>query len=261
MAWDFGLIMNILGVFHMKPKMNVIEGAIVEDAPAKPAKAETVERRILRDFADRLNAARQRVSESAETVARLEAIVQEGERASDVLQTSIERDGLEALDADSPAMRATIAAEVRSRTAERALPGARAAAETAKADAMRLDGERNIAATNALRVQADRVAARYMRAWRELCDLHDRLLGLSPALPPLTRMGEAIHNLTVPFEVPRFNLPSTTPGGGGYSPSFRHIPSVDYSIPPVTARWSRALDCLLDDPDADISDLIAEDIA
>ena len=262
--------MNILGFFNMTTKTNETESGVGADAAPAPAPAsarrpDSVERRILRDFADKLAVARTKVAMAEAAIERLEGVILDGERADAALQTAVAADGAAALQAlvagsaaPDAAMVAAVTAEIAARAARSALPGANAALEAAKAEAMQMEAERNIAATNALKVEADKVAAKYARAWGQLCVLHDTLLVISGALPALRREEQTIHNLTTTIEAPRFNLPSNTSSAGGWSPIFRHIPSYDYAIPPVTARWNEALERLLGDPNADVEDLISE---
>jgi hypothetical protein len=52
--------------------------------------------------------------------------------------------------------------------------------------------QRNIAAHNTLKAEADKVGRRYLRASRELRETHDILQGIGQALPPMTRDEDPI---------------------------------------------------------------------
>lgn len=87
---------------------------------------------------------------------------------------------------------------------------------------MEAEAQRNIAAHNALKAEVDKVARRYKRAWHELCDTADLLMGIGAALAPMTRDEDPIIRSTVAFSVPKFGLPSHS-SGGTYSPTFTHL--------------------------------------
>jgi hypothetical protein len=67
--------------------------------------------------------------------------------------------------------------------------------------------QRNIAAHNTLKAEADKVGRRYLRASRELRETHDILQGIGQALPPMTREEDPIIRSTVAFDVPNSDCP------------------------------------------------------
>jgi hypothetical protein len=256
--------MNIREIFMTKQPKKVASPG--NGAPAKPRKADPVERKILLDFHERLQAARQKVTDCEVAVQRLDVIVSRGETASKALQDAIAADGAASLaslvdgtSAPDTAMLASITAEVAARSAKEALPRAKAELEAAKADAMRVEAEHAIAAHNLMKAEANKVAAQYARTVGELCRLHDVLAGIGRALPPRTRDEQEIVRSTVQFHIPRFSLPACSSSAGGWSPTYTHHAD-EYRTGSATARWQAAFDRVLEDPDASVEDLIGEDI-
>jgi len=142
--------------------------------------------------------------------------------------------------------------------ANMALPGARAARAAAQAEATRMENERNIAVTNALKVEANRVAARYAATWYELCITHDELVGISNALPPSSPHEPTIMMSGTPLQVPAFNLPGVRGGSSEWLETMRHLPSA-LTVSSSQKRWTEARERLLADAGADVSDLIGAD--
>ena len=144
--------------------------------------------------------------------------------------------------------------------ASSALPAARSNLEAAHAEATRMENERLVAVTNALKVEANRTAgSRYARLWRELCECHDEIVGISGALPPAGPREPEVRMTHAALEVPRFNLLACA-DANEYLAVMRHLPS-EATVATATARWSEARSRLLADASASIDDLIDAEVA
>ena len=249
--------MNNEGAADNAPVSPEVEAALT----ANSTPSETIERSILRDCSAALDEARKRVAECEAEIERLELVIAEGDKAAAVLQAQIAGDGAAGIAAlvkgeakPDAAMTSIIAIELAVRAAQARLPAARAELEQANAQAMRAEVQRNLAARNAMVREADRVAARYAKLLSELAETYDSLVGISGALPPLETLGQEIHNLVTGFTIPRFNLPSNSTSAG-YAPTFVHIPD-EWRVNATRARWAAARDRLIDDPDADLNELL-----
>jgi hypothetical protein len=133
--------------------------------------------------------------------------------------------------------------------AKRALPIAEEKLATAQSETTRLRVAVTDAAKRELVSQASVAIAEYNAKAAELCALYDYLNGVKGAL-----LGEAGHRA---LEVPNFRMVANAEVS-----IFRHGPTdgtgeVRKSTMESQANWTKALDRLLADPSADLSDLIA----
>jgi hypothetical protein len=222
------------------------------EAAVTASKPEPVERGILRDVAAQRDSARQRVTDGELKLARLAGIIENGERASSVLQAKIDDDGAASLQAivsgDSApdaSMMTVVMAEVSARAAREALPNAQAALAEAKAVRERAEVEVMRAARNLLLTEATARGDEYRAAFATLARLHDELLGISGGIPPMEKLGQEIANSVVGFEIPNFNL-----GRLSYAVKMKHTPD-SAGVAKTTARWNRAREALYADPDCD----------
>jgi hypothetical protein len=229
---------------------DVVSPVFEIEAAVTASKPEPVERQILRDVSAQRDAARQRVDARMAEVDRLNLVIAEGAKVAATLQNDNAADGaagiaaLVAGEAPGAAMASLVAIEMAARAASARLPNAQAALAEAKAALERAEVEAMRAVRNLALTEVSRKVAEHRHLFDELCRLNDELIGASFGLPPTERLGQELHNLVVPIEVPAFNL------GGSYAATMRHI--VDEAIvAKSTARWTRARESLLDDPDAD----------
>ena len=110
-----------------------------------------------------------------------------------------------------------------------------------------------------LRSLPDLYFATHRQIFAALCIQHDRLCGISAVLSTSGQYAGVggsgdIRMSLLPLEVPRFNLPSTA------DPN-EFLPTMVYrggenTMEQSTADWTAARSRLLEDPDADLSDLI-----
>ena len=93
--------------------------------------------------------------------------------------------------------------------ARAALPVIEAKLAEVRAEAARLQGDLRVAVIDYLRTRADEIARRYREHVEALFSLHDRLIGVSAALPLASSAGSTIQMVAPVVEVPRFALPAT----------------------------------------------------
>jgi hypothetical protein len=245
------------GIKHMlfpangKGELSACVAADSSPEVVEPKAAEPIERDILRDFSASLVAARKRVASIEEEVERLNLVVGEGAKVAQTLQNDIASDGGRSIAAmvtggeTPPAMASLIGIELAARAASARLPVAQAELADAKAASQRAEVENIKAVRNLLLIEATKKANEHRAAFDTLARLNEDMIGCSFGLPPTETLGQEIHNLVTPVEVPGFNL-----GAGSYSPTLRSIPD-EGRIAKATARWNSARQALLDDPEAD----------
>jgi hypothetical protein len=213
-------------------------------APA-PSAPEPVERTILRDTAKALDAARQKLADRENEIARLQGMIEEGAKSEARLADLIGGE----VGPDDALMQSSVALEISARAAAKRLPHAKAALEDDRRVAMQAETQRNIAAHNVLKLAAGKQVAEYREHWRALTKLYDEILGIAAALPPLDRMESPIADSMAVFSVPSPSIGTT----GSYSPTMSHLPAADWA---VSARWGAAREALLDDPEVDFASII-----
>jgi hypothetical protein len=212
----------------------------------------------LRDCVQAHAEAKQKLADRENEIARLESIIGEAaksdERLAEVVGGEIGPD----------LMASTISIEVKSRAAKIRLPRAQAELDAAKAAAARADHERVYAAQVALRKEADKVALRYTRAMKEANEAFDALVAISAAIPAIRRPDGVAEDDIAPSGIvmhltwPLFQLPSNSLGTAQLT--IKHI-AEEYRTGPIRARWAKAREMLLADPEANISALLAREVS
>ena len=188
--------------------------------PVAPNRKITDERDVLRSRHALVQHAEQVIEEIAAHVARLEKIIADAAVADQELQAAIAQDGGQALAAFSAGEAAPNSnigtllanAENTSRAAvaaKGALPRVQAQLEAARAQLPALEEQRRAAELDFLKLIANAKARRYKQLFAEICTIHDELVGVSNALPPLTPDAPEIRMTAEPLRVPSFNLPAT----------------------------------------------------
>jgi hypothetical protein len=176
--------------------------------------------------------ARVMVRDAEATIERLRGIVAADQPAQRALQDAVAADGGEDLarlaggTARAETVELIAAAEGASRAAAvagAALPRAERDLADAVADVERLIAVRMKRIEAVLLERADEVARQYRAAFKELCRLHDVLVGAARGSALVAPIDIIISN--VPIEVARFNLPALKGSNPEYSPFFRHIPN------------------------------------
>jgi hypothetical protein len=181
--------------------------------------------------------ARVLVRDAEATIERLRGIVAADHPAQRALQDAVAADGGEDLArlAVGTARAETVELIATAEGASRAAAVAGAAIPRAETDFR--DATSEVERLIALRIKrieavllerADAVARQYRAAFKELCRLHDVLVGAAQGCALVAPIDIVIS--AVPLEVARFNLPALKGSGAEYSPFFRHIPN------PITVR-------------------------
>ena len=218
-------------------------------------KADSIERRIMRDVAASLKRARDDLALAEQQVTMLEHAIAVGKVADEAFKSSPR--SAEALEriasgnvSDDNDVSAMLLRQQAARTAQDILPAAKERLEAAHKAVQNLSNQTHTAAVNCLRPAANNVAQRYKEAWFALIDAHDTLVGYSHALPPAEQWQDAIWTGATHFEVPGFVLSAL-----GNARKLEH--NLDENkVAKAQAALDEARERLMADPDSEIDDLL-----
>jgi hypothetical protein len=230
-------------------------------ASVKLNKPKPAGRERLRHFDSELAKANQAAAEIEERIQRLEKIIKDADSAHQALQIAILVDNGASLASyssgqatdDSEIGRLVIAADTTARAkaaALAALPSSQADLQNVREQSIKLNEARVAELNRVIAALADVEAREYEKVFREMCRMHDRLVGYSNIQQ--ANLGD-VQVISDPLKTVRFALPSL--GNSDADPFIRHRPN-DHVIAEAQRMWSTVKQRLQADSDADVSDLI-----
>lgn len=238
------------------------------NAACAPSRKITEERDVLRSRSAECLKAQSAIAEMQANVVRLELIISEASEADTALQTAVAEDGAVALtafaqgesapDSDIATLLANAENTARAAVAARvALPRAQANLANAQEQITHLENERQKAIRDFLVLLATDYGRRYVKAWDELCGLHDALVEINAALPPATSTESELRMTTVAIVAPRFNMSPVAHASEWLATMEHHFSGNEA----VQDKWRAGRERLANDVEADVSDLLLEDAA
>jgi hypothetical protein len=239
----------------------------VAAAPAAATADNTDGRDRLRQIAGELADAQKVVADADALLDRLIRVIRDADAAEEALQASVAEDGGvslaaysagEAADAPIAKLISTkkITAEAAA-VAKAALSGVQSKLEAARTEVTRLEGVRFDATIVYLKTRAEDKHRSYHDAFAVLSNLYDQLCGVAVAVSATGHADMMTSGLPLPIQAPGFNLSTGPSHGPSETVTLAHTPGAgEARVAQSTSRWLEARERLLQNPDADVDDLI-----
>jgi len=221
----------------------------------------------LRHIAGELAKAQQAVADADALLDRLVKVIRDADAAEEALQASVAEDGGvslaaystgEATDAPIAKLIATkkITAEAAA-VAKAALPGVNSKLEAACVEVKRLEAVRFDATIVYLKTRAQDKHRSYHDAFAVLSNLYDQLCGVAVAVSATGHADMMTSGAPLPVQAPGFNLSTGPSHGPSEKVTLTHTTGAgEARVGEAIARWTEARERLLQNPNADVDDII-----